>query len=116
MEKRTRNKVTDEQRNQIIELWVNGAGKVPEVAKAVGVPVSTAYGVIYRAGIWPGYDNHLVGKALYDTMQRQKAKAKSPAPKAAVKLPEPKLVEAGTITLIRGPRRSLWQRIKDFFA
>lgn len=39
----------------------------------------------------------------------------APAP-APIQLPEPTLVEAGTITMIRAPRRSLWDRVRDFFS
>lgn len=93
--KRTR--VTKQERMTIVSLYSAGAGNPYEIAKAINRPAGTVYGVLERAG-------------LYETKHR---KPKEPA---QVKLPEPTLVEPGTITLIRGPRRSLWQRIKDFFA
>lgn len=90
-------RVTKQERMTIVSLYSAGAGSAYEIAKAVGRPTSTVYAVLRKAGL-------------------HEVKSRNPKEPAPIKLPEPTLVEAGTITMIRGPRRSLWQRIKDFFA
>jgi len=88
-------KVTPRERMTIIELFTNKAGTPGEIARAMGRPPQTVYSVLVRAGLW-------------QTNARKEPRE--------IKLPDPVLVEPGTITMIRGPKRSLWQRIKDFFA
>lgn len=94
-----RKHLTEEQRKEIVDMWLSGLGKVKEVAKLTGCPTSTVYSTLYRAGVWPGYDDYRVGLRM-----------------AAMQLPDPApvMVKPGTIQVMR--RRGLWQRIKDFFA
>jgi hypothetical protein len=39
-------------------MWKQGAGRVREIAKAMDMPATTVYGILDRAGVWPGYDDH----------------------------------------------------------
>ena len=74
-----------------------------EIAKLVERKPETVRNHLIKAGLWQRQKgNHGPRNRTYQA--------------APVAMPEPKLVEAGTITMIRGPKRSLWQRIKDFFA
>lgn len=96
-------KVTPNERMTIIQLWTSGQGKVLEIARAMRRHPSTVYSVLVSAGLWPGID---------DYTKAGNAPARHPAkPLTERRQPEPE-----TITLIRGPQRSLWQRIKDFFS
>jgi transposase-like protein len=110
MEKKTRNRTTQEQKREIIELWTSGAGKVNEIAKTMNMPTSTVYGVLYRSGIWPGYDNYAAGIAHLIESREQNRKAEDVKAHS-----QPKVVDRAEITMIRGPKRSLWQRIREFF-
>lgn len=120
--KKTRNRVQPSQTKMVLDLWLSGAGKVPEIAKTMNMPVSTVYNVLYRAGVWPGHDDyksarHVVAKkkvAKSKEVAKQKGQAK-PEPKPEPTI-EPTIVPPGSITLIRAPRRSLWERVRDFFA
>jgi len=125
MQTRTRTRWSEATKEQVLDLWLSGAGKVSEISKALNIPPSTTYGILYRAGVWPGHDDHVEGRKMsikrLGNKRPQPAKDRvevqaNPAPAPEIKLPEPVRVEAGTITMIRAPRRSLWQRIVDFFA
>lgn len=89
--------VTEQERRSILVLYSHKASG-PEIAKAMSRSTSTIYRVLEQAGV-------------HERVERVK---RNDPPE--IKLPEPTPVEPGTITLIRGPQRSLWQRIKDFFA
>jgi len=119
-----RRKVSPQERMTIIQLWTSGQGKVQEIADAMRRPTSTIYNVLMSAGLWPGYDDYAKAGTTPDRNKDTPGLARK-QPKPVIKIvkdkppkivmPEPTPVEAGTITMIRGPKRSLWQRIKDFF-
>lgn len=91
-------RVTRAERKMIIGLYTSGNTNIAEIARAMSRPKTTVYSVLEKAGV-----------------HEPKKQTKPRAPKQII-LPEPTPVEPGSITLIRGPRRSLWERIKDFFA
>lgn len=94
--------LTPAERKTIIEKFKQGL-TAPEIAKLVEREPETIRRHLTKAGLWESKSGK--GAPKYRTYQA-----------APVSMPEPKLVEAGTITMIRGPRRSLWQRIKDFWS
>lgn len=94
-------KVTTEERKTMVGLYSSGAGDIREIATAMKRPKSTVYNVLQKAGVW-------------ETGKTRKPAPAKPAPK--VEMPQPTLVPPGSIELIAVRRRSLWQRIKDFFA
>lgn len=117
-------RVSPKERMTVIQLWTSGQGKVNEIAEAMRRPKSTIYNILMSAGLWPGFDDYTKAGSRADHYADKPGLAKrqpkpaikiAPAEPPKIRLPEPTLVEAGTITLIRGPKRSLWQRIKDFF-
>lgn len=110
-------KVSPELRRFVYEMSVIGFAKT-ELAEFLNVAVPTITA-------WRNQEQHnrelsfaQVREAAAKITARKAQEALEenfrPRPKP-VPMPEPKVVEAGTITMIRAPRRSLWQRIKDFF-
>ena len=115
--------LTQEEIQQILDLWLGGAGKVKEISALVGRPHSTVYSVLYRTGVWPGVDDHTLvpaGTKLKVTKENRPGsngfeirvirprKRRSSAPKTGdIELP---------ITMIEPPRPTVWQRIKAMFA
>jgi len=181
-------RLNKEERKQIVQLWISGQAKMPELAQAYDVCTKTVRNTLAQAGVWPGVDDHTIkpdnyrasviqreidaagdavktiiernsmtsygirktypevvalairlhqkgftyeeiGRSLhcsralvqnwltYERVARaNQAKEKKAEAKAEpIKMPEPQLVEAGTITMIRAPKRSLLERIKGFF-
>lgn len=106
MQKQTRKRTTKEQKLKIIELWTTGAGKVDEIARTMNMPTSTVYGVLYRSGLWPGYDNYAHGVARMLERREKEKQAKQK---------EDEAVQEHVITLISAPKRTLMQRIREFF-
>lgn len=94
-------KVTPAERKTIVNLYAGGAGNINEIARAMKRPKSTVYNIIQRSGVW-------------ERTRKKRTVPAKPAPK--VEIPKPTLVPSGSIELIAVRRRSLWQRIKDFFA
>jgi hypothetical protein len=125
-EKKSRRSVTHRavspaERMTIIQLWTSGQGKVKDIADAMRRPPSTIYNVIINAGLWPGYDDYTqagkINKSGVIRRPRQKKVGKPveiSAPAQTSKPVEP--APMAPIELIAGPRRGVWQRIKDFFA
>lgn len=54
---RTRKHYTKDEHKKVVELWLGGAGRVREIAEAMGMPPTTVYGILERAGVWPGIDD-----------------------------------------------------------
>jgi len=107
-------RVTPSERRNILELWTSGAGNVKEIASAMKRPKGTIYGVLRGAGVWPGFDDYTKARTTKPEKVKHRRKSSDPE-QLKMSLPEPVLVEPGSITIIRGPERSLWQRIKEFF-
>jgi transposase-like protein len=54
---RKRKSYTRSQHQAVIDLWTRGEGRVRDIADRVGMPATTIYGILERAGVWPGYDD-----------------------------------------------------------
>ncbi len=52
-----RKRYTRSQHKEVIDLWTRGEGRIRDIAKKVGMPATTIYGILERAGVWPGYDD-----------------------------------------------------------
>jgi len=54
---RKRKSYTRSQHQAVIDMWKKGEGRVRDIAEKVGMPATTIYGILERAGVWPGYDD-----------------------------------------------------------
>jgi hypothetical protein len=54
---RTRKSYTKQEHDIVVDMWLRKAGRVREIAEAMGMPATTVYGILDRAGVWPGTDN-----------------------------------------------------------
>lgn len=119
-EKKSRRSVTHRavspaERMTIIQLWTSGQGKVKDIADAMRRPPSTIYNVIINAGLWPGYDDYTQAGKINKTGVIRRPRVKKVDKPVEISVPvEP--APMAPIELIAGPRRGVWQRIKDFFA
>lgn len=118
----TKRRLTREEIIQAINLWMVGAGRVPEIAQTMGRPESTIYSLLKSAGVWPGIDDYTLapqGMVAIDAVKMpgrggglKVVFTKKRKPRQAKQKPQ---TQELPVIMIEPPKRSLWQRIKGMF-
>ena len=52
------------EKEMVINMWKTGAGRVAEISAAMSMPKATIYGILDRAGVWPGIDDPSLAKGM----------------------------------------------------
>lgn len=50
--------LNDQTKKEIVDMWLAGAGKVNEIAKAMNMPKQSVYRALAQSGRWPGFDDY----------------------------------------------------------